>query len=604
MTTRTLRLLPIPRSLEQLGGSLRIETPETLDPTLQVDPDSELPSEGYELRITESGVHIEAPDQNGLAYGAGAFGQIQGQCGQELPALRIRDWPDFPVRAYMLDISRDRVPSQAMLLELVDILAALRINQLQLYTEHTFAYSAHERVWRNASPLTPDEVRELDTRCAERGIELVPNQNSFGHMERWLQHPEYRHLAELPDGRLSGDGSRQPPSCLAPTEESVAFMHALYAELLPCFRSRMLNIGCDETFELGLGRSRAECEARGRGRVYLDYLLRLCAGLHAEGRTVQLWGDMLSQHPELIAALLREGLVALVWGYEAPQDPEALPTEVRSALTHFGVSPESLRGFSWRIRPFADAGFPFYVCPGTSSWNSLIGRLPNARANLLDAARTGLAQGARGYLITDWGDNGHLQPWSVSLPPLAYGAAVSWCVQTNADLALEPELGLLLPGDPDGVIASALIRLGSVYQELGLKAMNASPLALALLAPPGGRLAAWGETNEQELTSVIQTLEQERERLAHAAPADRDAELVCRELRQAAALARHGAWRLGHILLGQGPSKDVLRRDLAACIEEQTRVWEARSRPGGLEDSLARLRRTLASDDDREPVTV
>jgi hypothetical protein len=496
----------------------------------------------------------------------------------------------------MLDISRDRVPSQAMLLELVDILAALRINQLQLYTEHTFAYSAHERVWRDASPLTPDEVRELDTRCAEHGIELVPNQNSFGHMERWLRHPEYQHLAELPDGRLSADGSRQPPSCLAPTDESVAFMRSLYAELLPCFRSRMLNIGCDETFELGLGRSRAECEARGRGHVYLDYLLRLCAGLQAEGQTVQFWGDMLRQHPELIAALPRDGLVALVWGYEAPQDPEALPTEVRSALTHFGVSPESLRGFSWRVRPFAEAEFPFYVCPGTSSWNSLIGRLPNARANLLDAARTGLAQGARGYLITDWGDNGHLQPWCVSLPPLAYGAAVSWCVQTNAELALEPELGLLLPDDPDGVIASTLIRLGSVYQELGLKAMNASPLALALLAPPGGPLAAWGETNEEELTSVIQTLEQEREHLAHAAPADADAELVRRELRQATALARHGAWRLGHILLGQGPSKDTLHRDLATCIEEQARVWQARSRPGGLEDSLARLRRTLPDD--------
>jgi hypothetical protein len=305
---------------------------------------------------------------------------------------------------------------------------------------------------------------------------------------------------------------------------------------------------------------------------------------------------MLSQHPELIAALPREGLIALVWGYEAPQDPEALPMEVQDALTHFGVSPESLRGFSWRVRPFAEAEFPFYVCPGTSSWNSLIGRLPNARANLLDAARTGLAQGARGYLIPEWGDNGHLQPWSVSLPPLAYGAAVSWCVQANAELALEPELGLLLPGDPDGVIASALIRLGSVYQELGLKAMNGSPLALALLALPGGPLAAWGETNEKELASVIQTLEQERERLAHTAPADRDAELVRRELRQAAALARHGAWRLGHILLGQGPSKDTLRRDLANCIEEQARVWQARSRPGGLEDSLARLRRTLPDD--------
>ena len=57
---------------------------------------------------------------------------------------------------------------------------------------------------------------------------------------------------------------------------------------------------------------------------------------------------------------------------------------------------------------------PFWVCPGTSSWNSLVGRWPNARANVLDAAESGLAAGARGFLLTDWGDNGHWQHLPVS----------------------------------------------------------------------------------------------------------------------------------------------------------------------------------------------
>lgn len=562
-----LRLLPVPRQLEQLGGSLRSSSSQPLLPQTVLDPDSKLPAEGYELRISASGVRIVAPDRNGLRYGTALLEQIRRQCGDELPTLRVRDWPDFAVRGYMLDISRDRVPTQASLLELVTTLAALRINQLQLYTEHTFAYAEHERVWRDASPLTPDEVRELDACCAAHGIELVPNQNSFGHMERWLRHPEYRQLAEQPDAAR--------PSCLAPTNESAAFMRSLYAALLPCFRSRSLNIGCDETFELGRGRSRAECESRGTGRVYYDYLMRLVRGLHAEGRTVQFWGDIVRQHPELTRELPREGLIALVWGYEAPQDPKELPSEVRSRLSQSGVDPESLRGFAWRVPPFAEAEIPFYVCPGTSSWNSLIGRLPNARANLLDAARTGLAYGARGLLITDWGDNGHLQPASVSLPALAYGAAVSWCAETNAELELEPELALFLVGDPD--TSRALIRLGSVYQQLGLHTLNGSPLALALLTPLRGRFPAWGETNASELAGVVQTLEEECERLAPG------------ELRQAAALARHGAWRLEHIALNRGPPLEELRRDLSALIEEQARVWRLHSRPGGLEDSLARL---------------
>src|SRR5207342_333696 len=118
------------------------------------------------------------------------------------------DWPDFAVRGVMLDISRDKVPTMATLYEMVNLFASLKINQLQLYTEHTFAYSQHEEVWRNASPMTAEEIQFLDQYCKQRFIELVPNQNSFGHMERWLKHEKYRHLAESPDGSVWPDGTR------------------------------------------------------------------------------------------------------------------------------------------------------------------------------------------------------------------------------------------------------------------------------------------------------------------------------------------------------------------------------------------------------------
>ena len=106
----------------------------------------------------------------------------------------------FAVRSYMLDISRDKVPTMGTLKQLVDILARFDYNQFQLYTEHTFAYAAHKAVWEKASPLTAEEIRELDLYCVMHGIELVPNQNCFGHMERWLTKPDYNHLAELPKG--------------------------------------------------------------------------------------------------------------------------------------------------------------------------------------------------------------------------------------------------------------------------------------------------------------------------------------------------------------------------------------------------------------------
>merc|ERR1711969_424120 len=95
---------------------------------------------------------------------------------------------------------------------------------------------------------------------------------------------------------------------------------------------------------------------------------------------------------------------------------------------------EVLRGFSGQVASFADSGVPFWVCPGTSSWNSLLGRWQNARTNLLDAAETGLERVAQGFLIADWGDNGHLQPPSVSFPAIVYGAGLAWSTQGNRSL--------------------------------------------------------------------------------------------------------------------------------------------------------------------------
>ena len=154
----------------------------------KIDP-SVASQQGYQLVITSGEVLIFARDPAGQFYARQTLRQLRRQFPSGLPCLEIRDYPDFPVRGVMLDVSRDKVPTMATLYRLIDMLAEWKINHLQLYIEHTFAYRGHEEVWRDASPLTPQEIRDLDHYCRERFIELVPNQNSFGHMERWLKHP-------------------------------------------------------------------------------------------------------------------------------------------------------------------------------------------------------------------------------------------------------------------------------------------------------------------------------------------------------------------------------------------------------------------------------
>src|SRR4051794_5129593 len=341
---------------------------------LRLRPEAFTHDEGYELAITPGGVVIEGRTPAGVFYGVCTLAQIVQQQGRDLPALRISDRPDFPVRGVMLDISRDKVPRMETLLELVDMLAGWKVNQLQLYTEHTFAYRRHPEVWAEASPVTGDEILALDAFCRERFIELVPNQNSFGHMERWLVHDRYAPLAETHDEFTTPWGKMQGPFSLCPGDPgSLELVRDLFDELLPHFSSKQLNVGSDETFDLGQGRSKEECAGRGTERVYLDYLLAVYREVVARGHTMQFWGDIIVEAPDSIP-LLPKDCVALEWGYDA--EP---PFEEHS-------------------RQFAASGIPFYVCPGTSSWTSLAGRTDNALGNLLSAAENGLKYGAAGYL--------------------------------------------------------------------------------------------------------------------------------------------------------------------------------------------------------------
>ena len=150
----------------------------------QVARETDIPAEGYRLELRSDGARLAASDVRGLLHGARVARRLFAAAEGDLPCLEIRDHPDLRVRGFMLDVSRGKVPALPELLALVDAMASLRLNQLQLYVEHTFAWPGHEVVWRDASPLTPADLAAVGARCADLGIEFVPNLNTFGHLER------------------------------------------------------------------------------------------------------------------------------------------------------------------------------------------------------------------------------------------------------------------------------------------------------------------------------------------------------------------------------------------------------------------------------------
>ena len=440
----------------------------------------------------------------------------------------------FEVRSYMLDVSRDRVPTLKTLREIVDLLARCRYNQFQLYTEHTFAYAAHPEVWEEADPLTPAEIRKLDAYCQMQGIELVANQNTFGHMERWLTLPRYNPLAKFPKGgAVTPWGAvKKFPTTLNPAKpESIALVESLFDELLPNFSSPLVNIGCDEMFEI------SDVEE------YLGFLLKVCDLAQKHGKRPMFWGDIVLKHPEVISRLPKD-LIALDWGYE-------------------GNHP-----FDRDCAAFRAAGLDFYVCPGTSAWRSLGGRVENMRENLEAAERAGRLNGAKGYMVTDWGDHGHWQPLAASLPGLIMGGAFAASGSKAAKMDLELELNRVM----DVPLGGILLRLGTLYLRGGALKANCSEL-FNILANGHGYSRHPGLTQ-----AVLDDISG----VAHG----------CRIA--AERYADHNDWAKEIVYMADLIDCACHRRDegrLRALRDEHGRIWRLRSREGGRIDSLAKLPR-------------
>ena len=585
-------LLPAPRQLTRHGDWCPVPALRTIGhaplvpPTWQAATDGQpwltvtvtplMAAQAYTLHVTVHGCQAIVGDGAGVRHACATLAQLIRQYGPRIPTLTIHDQPLFAVRGAMLDVSRDRIPTMAEFQRLIPQLAEWKYNHLQLYVEHTIAYAGHEAAWRGLDPLTADELRSLDFLCAEHGIELAANQNCFGHLSGFLSKPAYQHLAEIAiDGTWDFNGlvTRKGPFSLCPSEPAARdFVAGLLAQLCPLIRSPWLNIGCDETFDVGQGRSREAVARRGRAAVYLDFVREVCALAATHGKRPQFWADIALEHPECLSELPAD-LCGLAWGYEGD--------------AQFGQWCASLR----------DAGRAAWVCPGTSSWRSLTGRTTDRRQNLLAAAEQGAAHGASGFLVTDWGDIGHRQQWPISLHGLAEAAHRAWSGSAVYDARASglhgfanPEVGPWLDalGDADRSLRLIGGRLGADGTRAPLRNATAlfTDLHLAIDAPYIGSGAQW-----QEVDQALAQLQVSQPQVA-------DAQLA-RELTHSVTMARIAAQRAVARRHGDSGGLRALAATWRQALDEQRALWLLRSRAGdaqlgGLATSCAHDLRLIA----------
>lgn len=384
----------------------------------------ECQAQEYRIQIGEDGLTIAGGDGAAVLYGVQTLCQIITQCGGVLRSMEIGDAPDIQYRGYFLDETRGRVLTLPYLKKVADRLSQYKINQFQLYVEHTYLFRDLTEMWRDETPLTAEDILELDAYCQKLHIELVPALASFGHLYMLLSTRSYGELCERSDSWNAPFSfwDRMAQHTINTTDErALPLIKGMIAEYGALFTSDKFNICADETFDLGCEKSHKMAEQQGRDAMYIQYVKELCMFLKDCGKRAQFFGDIICRKPELIAQLPQDTL-CLTWGYAPEQSVDA-------------------------CHAMAQAGAKQYLCPGVGGWNQWVNLIENSYQNILRMCGYGHQYHAEGILNTDWGDFGHINHPEFSVPGMIYGAAFSWNKEKIAFDEINRQISLLEYGD-------------------------------------------------------------------------------------------------------------------------------------------------------------
>jgi hexosaminidase len=356
----------------------------------------DLDKQGYVIRVTDSGVLVAGRTAQGLFYGVQTLRQLLRPEGKTLavPALVIRDWPSMEWRGVSDDISRGPVPTLDHLKMQIRTLAEYKINLLGFNMEHVFDFQTQPLVSPKDAPkeaaLTPAEIKELVDYASKYYITLLPEQQAFGHLHQFLKYEIYSDLAETPHGHV-----------LTPANpKTYDFIRQIYGEIVPLFPGPFFHIGSDETFELGLGQTKALAAQQGLGRVYLEHLQKVFEIMQPYHKQLMFWGDIAVKYPELLTIVPKD-MIAVPWDYDPKPSYENM------------------------ITPYTNAGLRVVVAPGTGNWRAIWPNLDSAFVNIRNFVRDGQKHQALGALNTTWNDDGESLV-DMTWPALVFGAAASW----------------------------------------------------------------------------------------------------------------------------------------------------------------------------------
>ena len=302
-------------SLELLQNALNeFRTPESTPCEIAFTLDEAICKDAYKLDLSPAAIRVSACDKDGLRFGLQTLLRLCevrslpiGTAAMQAKAhcRGIKVYLPEPVPRFMDEWKH-----------MIDIAARYHINTIMIELGGALEYKSHPEInegwleysaFMNEYPgktneirhqfnfeknsihtangrgkvLTQKQMKDLIDYCRERGMELIPEMPTLSHCDYLLtRHPE---LAERTDDPY-------PDTCCPAKDGYYKLIFDLFDEVIALFQPRIINIGHDEYYSIGLC---PECRKKSAPQIFADDITRIADYLRNKGVKTMIWGEKL-----------------------------------------------------------------------------------------------------------------------------------------------------------------------------------------------------------------------------------------------------------------------------------------------------------------------
>ena len=282
--------------------------------------------------------------------------------------------PDFAIKGFHLDL-KCQVMTMPALRTFAKELSEMGINTLVMEWEGSFPYERNATL-SNKYAFTREEVKSFVSYCTSLGIDVIPLQNCFGHVEYILRHSRYASIKE--------DNKEISQVCPMKEEECKAIFKDIFSDIIELHPSKYLFIGGDETFLLGNCKlCSAKVAKEGKSKLFVDYVKLMCEVARSMGKIPVLWADILLKNPEAASELPKDAIF-VDWNYGWDKN-------------HFGNIDNLLQlGFNlWGAAAIRSSPDNLYLTQWDVHFNNISSFIPSSREI-----------GYKGMIMTSWSCGG------------------------------------------------------------------------------------------------------------------------------------------------------------------------------------------------------